>query len=769
MIAIPENRTGLTGRQVSAAILSINVLYLLMTILGKAGYSSYLSLAVAPGLMAALLFPGFLMTRLLGITWKRLSETLVVSVGASIFLLFASGLIINTVLPVFGVEGPLGAPYMIILVVGMNTMALLWCRRRNVDLALAIRLSQPTAWVRLLYVIPPLFVLVSMLGAVSLNGGGTNYLTMSMIAGIAAYSLFLLLLKERLPASLFTYSLYFICLAVLLTMSLRSWLISGHDVLQEYSVFRLTDDHLRWRMSYFQDAYNACLSITILPTMISSLVPKIPEQYIFRFIFQAVFALTPVALFCFIERYLTKTYAFIAALFFISQAPLLRDFAFLTRQEMATFFYLLILLVLIRTSLANYQRYVLATIFSISMIWSHYSTTYIALAVFILVLVVKSDTFRRISSRIGFARAKNGEGWLPGWRFVLLLAVLTLAWNSWITGTSDNLRAFSDSVIQTVTGANRFWDYQAGAAEQFNIFSKAQEQSEMIETYASTSIGGGNTARGLPYLPYTYADYDPQIDSPVLLEPKVPGALEQVIYYLGEIIKKLTKAFILIGALWAISARFGGAVIDQDFKALIKANIGILVLTVFIPLLSIDYGLMRAYQQMLIVLCLPAVIGALVSFTPFVKRFAFQATAAFFVLYFLFLSSFVPQLIGSGYAQMQLNNYGLYYDIYYTHQSEVDSIEWLAAHGDEEKPVFSDWFARKKIMAFSPRQIWAIDNVLPENITQDSYVYVDYTNKNKQAAYVFYKGREVNYQFPSSFLERQKDTIYSNGDTEIMR
>ena len=47
-------------------------------------------------------------------------------------------------------------------------------------------------------------------------------------------------------------------------------------------------------------------------------------------------------------------------------------------------------------------------------------------------------------------------------------------------------------------------------------------------------------------------------------------------------------------------------------------------------------------------------------------------------------------------------------------------------------------------------------------------MYVDYTNKSRETAYVFYKGNELDYRFPQQFLDEQKDIIYSNGETEIL-
>ena len=59
-------------------------------------------------------------------------------------------------------------------------------------------------------------------------------------------------------------------LALLFVASMRSWHVVGWDINAELQVFRLTEAGY-WSMSHLQDAYNACLSITLLPTIFSSL------------------------------------------------------------------------------------------------------------------------------------------------------------------------------------------------------------------------------------------------------------------------------------------------------------------------------------------------------------------------------------------------------------------------------------------------------------------------------------------------------------------
>ena len=132
----------------------------------------------------------------------------------------------------------------------------------------------------------------------------------------------------------------------------------------------------------------------------------------------------------------------------------------MTRQELALFFNVLVLLALSTSYFSKVQRYILAVIFGMSMIWSHYSTTYIAVVILIFVLLIRNVRlgviFKRVKrflaakatpvlSRVsinkvestaaetegGFTEGEKKEreyaGWLPGWRYVLTLLILTLS------------------------------------------------------------------------------------------------------------------------------------------------------------------------------------------------------------------------------------------------------------------------------------------------------------------------------------------------------
>jgi uncharacterized membrane protein len=789
--------TKASSRQIYLAIPAIVALYAALHLLGLYVSDAFFYLSLLPGFAVSFFIIGWLLLRALGIAPQRWYETVTYSLATSIFLLMATGLAVNTWLPLAGIDDPLASVHLLAMVIVLSLGLLLVCRWRKADLGYDIALPSPNSRVAVLFGTPPLLVILSVLGAVSLNNNGTNVLTMAMLGGVAVYSIALIRMREHLPASVFPWSLFFICLAVLLSSSLRGWLLSGHDILREFAVYELTRDNLQWGIQYYRDAYNSCLSITILPVEVRGLLPAIPEQHIFRIFFQVITALTPVAMYIFIRRYLSRTLTFLAVLFFISQPPFLYDFPFLTRQELATLFNVLILLALTRDEWTSRQRGVMALVFGASMVWSHYSTTYIAVGIFIIGLfysggrlkylaglvarLLRRFPLKRLYERLRLKPVDAPSGfteggvmaeqrrWFPGWRYALLLVVFTLGWNVWLTGTHNNLLSFTTTVFQNVSGKTSFSDYQTGLTDQFKIFSRSKNKDELLAEFMAEREGGDHTAVGPHYTRDTYKDYQPRVHASVKLEANVGTELARIVYLAGEVLKKFVKLFIIVGFLWLLFSRLGGAIVDDDYRVLMAANLSVMAAALLMPMLSSNYSIMRIYQQLLIILCLPAVAGCYAVLKALGVRLATSVTAALFILYFLLLSSFIPQLMGSGYAHLNLNNQGIYYDNFYTHQSELASIRWLAENGDEDTPVFSDYYARKKLIAFSPGKMDIVDNVLPANITKDGYVYVDYTNSQRGAAYESYRGRELDYRFPLDFLYREKDIIYSNGTTEILK
>jgi len=134
---------------------------------------------------------------------------------------------------------------------------------------------------------------MAVLGAIRLNNAGGGGLTLFMLV-VALTTLGLLVAwRGRLRPGVVPVVLFGVSLGLLLMTSMRGWYTTGHDIQTEYQVFELTKVLARWKTSTFPDAYNACISITILPTMIWQWT-RVADPYVFKVLFQVLFALCPV-------------------------------------------------------------------------------------------------------------------------------------------------------------------------------------------------------------------------------------------------------------------------------------------------------------------------------------------------------------------------------------------------------------------------------------------------------------------------------------------
>ena len=136
------------------------------------------------------------------------------------------------------------------------------------------------------------------------------------------------------------------------------------------------------------------------------------------------------------------------------------------------------------------------------------------------------------------------------------------------------------------------------------------------------------------------------------------------------------------------------------------------------------------------------------------------------LFFFAILSGLIPQLTGGARPPLPLDSYGFYYDAYYTHAQEINSINWVTKYIPGGAPIQSDYyFSSTRILTYS--NIAPLTQLYPETIETNSYVYLDYNNVKTQTVVDDISGNIFYYHFPVSFLDNNKNLIYNNGGSEI--
>jgi uncharacterized membrane protein len=758
---------------------------LLTTILVLA-HVNFLGTATLLSFCTSILLPGIFISLILRMRKLSFWENLLFIVGLSIAFLEFGGLLLNVLLPLFGVKDPLALRN---LVFGFDiSMFLLfifaWLRTKQFAIQLQIpRYSKSEKALSILYVVPVFFPILATLGAIIINNGGSNMLTLILLGAIACYSLLLVLLREKIAVHLYPYAIFFIAMASLFTTSLRSWYITGHDIEREFYVFQLTNAHHFWSMAFVQDAYNACLSLTILPTILTNLL-AIQDMYVYKVVFQILFATSPVLVFFLLRNYVNPALAFLSVFFLMSFPTFFNDMPMLNRQEIGFIFFGLVLYMILLSELPLATRRILFSIFAFGVIVSHYSTNFVLLALVVFVYVVTFLISRSFVQKIfaslfskSYGRLKNT---FPHKAFLslpllMILFGMTYFWNTLYTNSSSHagsvLLEVAHGVLAPSKGNATSVDlsYSLFSSSKLNPEQQLQQYIQgIVNTEKPTNAGSA----------YNEQFYSPDITSkyssyPVPQEKLAPTPLGNwlssfhiPVFGIQAGLRSLSayfmQIFVFIGMLVIFFSR-PKKPFDLHYLLLCFGSLFLLVLETLLPALSVEYGLLRMFEQLLYVLALPIVLGlsSIFFFVKEQKRVLFIGIIA--VVFFLNLTGFLSHLVGDYYPQMTLDNAGLYYDAYYVHRSDVLAIGWLSENNSSKEPVEAGLPGINKLLTYG--HINAANEIFPPVIRKDAYVYLE-TSSN---TVVSIDQNVLVFNSSKPFLDDNKDLVYSNGQDDVYR
>ena len=699
------------------------------------------------------------------------SERLGISVLVTLLLLMGAGLLANTVLPYLGAPGALGA-LPVVLTVDVLCVALgIWAFPRHpVTYVMSVpRLSGRDVTALSL---AALSVPMAVMGAVRLNNGAGGGLTLCMLVVALAALASLVAWRERLHPGVIPAAIYCVSLALLLMTSLRGWYTTGHDAQLEFRVFQLAKTNSSWHMSLFQDAYNACLSITILPTMIWHWT-RVSDPYVYKVFYQALFALCPVLVYRLATRVSSTTIALLGTIYFISFVTFFQDMPMLNRQEIALLFLAGILLVMFNDRLPLRNRQVWLVVLAVGMIWSHYSTTYVAIGVLVLAW----------GGRAALQRVKKvprQRGNVLGAATLGLVVAASLLWTLPITHTETGLWQTMTSAANSLRGGSGhkssdtsyglFLGGQPSATQRLAEYKQSSLQATAVARQsgayydAASSPQYATSAAAGPQLPLTSAGH--ALSSIGLNVSGFNSAVRQAS-------ARVLQLLIGVGLLAFLFVRRQRVAANLDFYLLAAASLLVVLFQAVLPVLSVDYGVLRSFQQSLMVLDVFLVAGSLTLIPRLAetRRILFASVLA--LGFFVSSTGMITQALGGYDPQLHLNNSGTYYDTYYVHPEELAGMAWLTqkdvgtvdANVQSEVETYRYTFTDSKSLL----RIDRLNDIYPQLVRQDSYVFLGYTNVRKQLATVSIDGDLVTYHYPLNFLDANKDLIYDNGGSRVYR
>ena len=589
-----------------------------------------------------LFVPGILIIRILRLHKLGSVETLLYTVGLSITTLMFLGLLLNTIGPVIGLLKPISLIPLIItisiFVIILSVMSYLRDKDYvDPDFINIMDLMSPATLALLL--IP--FIVI--FGTYLMNWYKINAL---LILFILLLSLIVILFAyNRISRKLYPLIIYIFSVSILFQTSLISSYVTGFDIQQEYYLANLVITNSFWN-SNLNFVVNSMLSVTILAPILS-IFSKIDLNWILKIIYTAVLALVPLGLYEVFKNQTNVKIAFLSSFVFISFFAFYLEMIALARQEIAEFFLILLIMVMISRKIGNMTRSFLFIFFGISLAISHYGLAYVymfsILLVYILLWVSNLQGMQNLinhifRNKIKFHMNKDSSKYeIISLTFVVFLFVSIIAWNMY-TSTSN---AFND-LIDVLSG---------------------------IATTISTQFLNPSSVQSLAVITAVY---------------KSP------LHNLSRYITLLTEVFILLGI---ISILFINRLkIKREYLAFILVNFIILIAAVSVPGLSNAFNSERLYQILLIFLAPAIVIGGLtfidIIYKIITKKFkfeiknfkdkSFKLVSLFLIIYLLFNSGLIYELANDNSPSIALNST---LDTASYNEMEIDGANWLNNYG----------------------------------------------------------------------------------------
>jgi uncharacterized membrane protein len=716
--------------------------------------------------------------------WKKVSgaERVAYSLGAIVLVLIVGGLLLDVLLPQLGVPRPL-AQRPILLSVDLMNVALMGWRIRLGPIGNTwhsnLRLLGRREW-RVLTLSGCCLPLV-VAGANRLNNGSGDLVTLVGLCSVAASFGLLLFWRAHIRDSVVATSTYLLGLSLLLSTSLRGWYVTGHDIQREFRVFELTKDHAVWNIGTFRDAYNACLSITILPTEIWQMT-RINDPYIYKVLFQLLFAMCPVIVYLLARRYWSKRIAILGVVYFVGFPTFFTDMPFLNRQEIAFLFLGLTFLAMARRQWSARRRRLVMFACALGIGLSHYSTIYIFIGTLVIGLLALYGNllWARLRRRHRGPKDRSVRVWADTARtvtlgLVLAIGLVAFVWGNVITGTATGVVATLKEAFPAAGGTH-------SVDTSYSLFSGAgPSPRELLKQYEKTTLHDRKVEEAGLYLPLSKALALPtHALNTASLPPTSTGLLLSHVHVsaasvsglLRGLVSKGEQVFIGVGLLAVGFVGRRRRRVGRPFYFLSLAGVVMVGAVTVLPGLSVSYGLLRALQQALFLVAPILVIGSYVTFNWLGNMRAAKVATGVAFLFLVSTMGVVPQILGGNPAELNLNNSGVYVDDYYTHPEEVGALQWLGRQPDTlpggvQAEPFTDLYFFKGPNDFDGKQY--VTDIYPTLVRRSTWVVLGYSTVHTGIATASVDGDLVRYKYPIGILSQNKDLVYDNGGTVIYK
>ena len=589
---------------------------------------------------------------------------------------------------------------------------------------------------KLILIIAILLPVLALLGTNMMKYGQNNILLFVMLILALISVIIVSLTHKNIRNEMYPVVIFSIALSILISYALISTYIYGTDSQKEFYLFNLIFNSGQWKL-FNMDTLNACLSISLLPSLYQLLM-GMNSIYLFKLIYVLPLSLTPLAIYIISKKYIGSFYGFLAAVFFLSQYAFY-DQVSAYRNYVAILFFALIIMVLMHNKISDPKKKLLSILFIVSMILSHYSTTYIFLFIFAFAMIIiylsgllKRNPFNFFKTSIkdyNFFSTNLSVGLL-----ILTFCIMFL-WYGQITSTTFNTGLLF--VNETLKNLIHFYDLESRDPTLMEAFGSTLKNAMIIK----------------------YINFITHWISLIFI---AIGIFTTLFKYFK--VNGLNKKFKNIDAWYGM---------DYEFFAFALSCAVILVISIVIPFVFVHYSLDRATYQMMIILSPFFVIGGASVFKFFKIKKADLIILILILLLLVNSMGVLSQVLNPlPYkssillnSPLQINN------TYYINDQDAYGATWLKNYGKNDIKVYSDYSGQYSLIS---NAMINFNNIDKNTITQknpyfEGYIYLTHINTIKNRLYQWKDtSRWVEYnldEFEGNL--NRNDLIYDNGESKM--
>jgi uncharacterized membrane protein len=734
-----------------------------------------------------LLVPGILVLRVLRAHQLDSVRTTLFAVGLSIATVMGIGLFMNVVYPLFGIEQPLT----LVPVVGTVSAATVvlaaasyWRDRDFADDAEIDRQRVLSPSILFLCLLP----FVAIFATHAMNVYSSNIGLLGLLVIIAATALWVCT-SPSFPKEGYPLAVFAIALAMLFFASLISSNVWGWDSQKELYSANLVLTSGAWNSS-LTESTNAVASVTLLAPFLS-LTSGVSVTWLFKIVYPLVFALVPLAIFVTVRSQTNDKIAFISAFFVTSLFTFFGEMPALARQEIAEFFLVLLLILIVdkyRSAVEKRRVFALFAVFAGSLVISHYALAliylaYISLAWLFLFLVDNPalGRLRRSAQNLEADRQKKTPRMLK-LVFVLAFAAFTAAWYlSFGSAASAAIRTIVDQILSTIAPATVVLVIGVGAVAYAGAFAltyaiaarRLRTTGTWVWVFAAAPLALFVTPGG-----WGQYYYGASLNDVLQVGTLLP------IHELGLTLYVLSVLLIVVGLGAVLALRSTRWRFDVEYVTLALASLAVLVVATIVPMVAFSINMTRLFHISTLVLAPFCVTGGLLIAQSVVRlitksretgssTLVLRIVAAFFVTLFLFSSGFVYEVTNQGSTSFVLNS-GVDAPVF--NDREVAAGQWLndtrgsVASGGPLIPIYADAHRRALFDRFDlyhPATHFYTFGWAPPN----SYVFLGTFNVERWqtaeiAATTLLGGTGISYIF-SPWPTEHRSKIFDDGGAAI--